>query len=140
MDGTKELPDDWATKAKVVRDIARKVLGVSAKQRKEDKKTWWWDDDVQESIRKKRVAKKRWDMQTDEDSKQKYKEMRREAKIEVAKAYDELYEGLDTKEGEQVVYRLARQRHHAGEDIQQVRMMKDNGGNVLTDEESAVRR
>ena len=59
---------------------------------------------VQESIRKKRLAKKRWDIQRDEESKQEYKEMRREAKKEVAKAkskaYDELYEGLDTKEGE----------------------------------------
>ena len=58
---------------------------------------------MQESIRKKRLAKKRLDMQRDEESKQEYKEMRREAKKEVAKAkskaYDELYEGLDTKEG-----------------------------------------
>ena len=42
--------------------------------------------EVQESIRKKRLAKKRWDMQRDEESKQEYKEMRREAKKEVAKA------------------------------------------------------
>ena len=54
---------------------------------------------MQESIRKKRLAKKRWDnhMQRDEESKQEYKEMRREAKKEVAKAksnaYDELYQG-----------------------------------------------
>ena len=50
--------------------------------------------------------RKRWDIQRDEESKQEYKEMRREAKKEVAKAkskayaYDELYEGLDTKEEE----------------------------------------
>ena len=41
---------------------------------------------MQESIRKKRLAKKRWDMQSDEESKKEYKEMRREAKKEVAKA------------------------------------------------------
>ena len=61
-----------------------------------------------ESIRKKRLAKKRWDIQRDEDSKHEYKDMRREAKKEVAKAkskaYDELYEGLDTKEGEKTLY------------------------------------
>ena len=69
--------------------------------------------------------------------------MRREAKKEVAKAkskaYDELYEGLDTKEGEKTLYRLARQRHQAGKDVQQVRMMKDKDGNVMTDEESVLR-
>ena len=143
LGGKEELPDDWTTTAKVVRDTARKVLGVSSKQRKEDKETWWWDEEVQESIRKKRLAKKRWDIQRDEESKQEYKEMRREAKKEVAKAkskaYDELYEGLDTKEGEKTLYRLARQRHQAGKDVQQVRMMKDKDGNVMTDEESVLR-
>ena len=143
LGGKEELPDDWTTTAKVVRDTARKVLGVSSKQRKEDKETWWWDDEVQESIRKKRLAKKRWDIQRDEESKQEYKEMRREAKKEVAKAkskaYDELYEGLDTKEGEKTLYRLARQRHQAGKDVQQIRMMKDKDGNVMTDEESVLR-
>ena len=138
-----ELPDDWTTTAKVVRDTARKVLGVSSKQRKEDKETWWWNEEVQESIRKKRLAKKRWDMQRDEESKQEYKEMRREAKKEVAKAknnaYDELYEELDSKEGERTLYRLARQRHQAGKDVQQVRMMKDKDGKVMTDEESVLR-
>ena len=122
LGGKEELPDDWTTTAKVVRDTAGKVLGVSSKQRKEDKKTWWWDEEVQESIRKKRSAKKRWDIQRDEESKQEYKEMRREAKKEVAKtkgkAHEELYEGLDTKEGEKTLYRLARQRHQAGKDVQ----------------------
>ena len=140
LGGREELPDDWTTKAKVVRDTARKLLGVSSKQRKEDKETWWWDEEVQESIRKKRLAKKRWDIQRGEESKQEYKEMRREANKEVAKAkckvYDELYEGLDTKEGEKTLYRLARQSHHAGKDVLQVRMMKDKDGNVMTDEES----
>ena len=105
--------------------------------------TWWWDEEVQESIRKKRLAKKRWNIQRDEESKQEYKEMRREAKKEVAKAkskaYDDLYEELDTKEGEKTLYRLARQRHQAGKDVQQVRMMKDKDGNVMTDEESVLR-
>ena len=94
-------------------------------------------------MRKKRLAKKRWDMQRDEESKQGYKEMRREAKKEVAKAknnaYDELYQELDSKEGERTLYRLARKRHQAGKDVQQVRMMKDKDGKVMTDEETVLR-
>ena len=58
---------------------------MPSKQRKEDKETWWWGEELQESMRKKRLAKKRWDIQRDEESKQEYKEMRREAKKEVAK-------------------------------------------------------
>ena len=97
---------------------------------------------MHESIRKKRGAKKRWYMQRDEESKQEYKEMRREAKKEVAKAkskaYDESYERLDIKR-EKTFYRLARQRHQAGKDEQQVRMVQDEDGKVLTDEESVLR-
>ena len=54
-------------------------------------------------------------------------------------AYDELYQELDSKEGERTLYRLARQRHQAGKDVQQVRMMKDKDGKVMTDEESVLR-
>ena len=74
--------------------------------------------------------------------KQEYKEMRREAKKEVAKAknnaYDELYEELDLKK-EKGHCTIARQRHQAGKDVQQVRMMKDKDGKVMTDEESVLR-
>ena len=37
------------------------------------------------------------------------------------------------------MYRLARQRHQAGNDVQQVRMMKETDGNVMTDEEGVLR-
>ena len=40
LGGEEELPDDWTTTAKVVRDTARKLLGLSSKQEK-DKETSW---------------------------------------------------------------------------------------------------
>ena len=76
-------------------------------------------------------------------TREKYNEMRREAKKEVAKAkskaYDELHEGLDTKDGEKTLYRLARQRHQAGTDVQHIRIVKDKDGNVTIDEESVLK-
>ncbi|KAF7693224.1 hypothetical protein HF521_008540 [Silurus meridionalis] len=100
--------------------------------------------DVQESIRRKRLAKQKWDRQSDEKSRQKYNEMRQQVKRDVAKAkekaYEELYERLDTKEGEKDLYRLARQRDRAGKDVLQVRAVKDGEGNVLTSEESVLKR
>ncbi len=51
------------------------------------------------------------------------------------KAYDKLYEKLNTEEGEKDLYRLARQRDRAGKDVLQVRVIKDPVGNVLTSEE-----
>ncbi|KAK3556309.1 hypothetical protein QTP70_007129 [Hemibagrus guttatus] len=117
------LTDDWETTAEVIRETGRKVLGVSSGRRKEDKETWWWNEEVQDSIQRKRLAKKKWDMDRTEENRQEYKELQRRVKIEVSKAkqkaYDELYTRLDTREGEKDLYRLARQRDRDGKDVQQ---------------------
>ncbi|KAK3566160.1 hypothetical protein QTP86_028446 [Hemibagrus guttatus] len=138
------LPDDWETTAEVIRETGRKVLGVSSGRRKEDKETWWWNEEVQDSIQRKRLAKKKWDMDRTEENRQEYKELQRRVKREVSKAkqkaYEELYTRLDTREGEKDLYRLARQRDRDGKDVQQVRVIKDRDGRVLTSEESVQRR
>ncbi|KAK3572772.1 hypothetical protein QTP86_007376 [Hemibagrus guttatus] len=117
------LPDDWENTAEVIRETGRKVLGVSSGRRKEDKETWWWNEKVQDSIQRKRLAKKKWDMDRTEENRQEYKELQRRVKREVSKAkqkaYEELYTRLDTREGEKDLYRLARQRDRDGKDVQQ---------------------
>ncbi|KAK3510717.1 hypothetical protein QTP70_015983, partial [Hemibagrus guttatus] len=78
------------------------------------------------------------------ENRQEYKELQRRVKREVSKAkqkaYDELYTRLDTREGEKDLYRLARQRDRDGKDVQQVRVIKDRDGRVLTSEENIQRR
>ncbi|KAK3556661.1 hypothetical protein QTP70_011927 [Hemibagrus guttatus] len=144
LGGQVVLPDDWETTAEVIRETGRKVLGVSSGRRKEDKETWWWNEEVQDSIQRKRLAKKKWDMDRTEENRQEYKELQRRVKREVSKAkqkaYDELYTRLDTREGEKDLYRLTRQRDRDGKDVQQVRVIKDRDGRVLTSEESVQRR
>ncbi|KAK3526050.1 hypothetical protein QTP70_012885 [Hemibagrus guttatus] len=144
LGGQVVLPDDWETTAEVIRETGRKVLGVSSGRRKEDKETWWWNEEVQNSIQRKRLAKKKWDMDRTEENRQEYKELQRRVKREVSKAkqkaYEELYTRLDTREGEKDLYRLARQRDRDGKDVQQVRVIKDRDGRVLTSEESVQRR
>ncbi|KAK3543556.1 hypothetical protein QTP70_023887, partial [Hemibagrus guttatus] len=97
-----------------------------------------------DSIQRKRLAKKKWDMDRTEENRQEYKELQHRMKREVSKAkqkaYDELYTRLDTREGEKDLYRLARQRDRDGKDVQQVRVIKDRDGRVLTSEECVQRR
>ncbi|KAK3538456.1 hypothetical protein QTP86_003703 [Hemibagrus guttatus] len=120
LGGQVVLPDDWETTAEVIRETGRKVLGVSSGRRKEDKETWWWNEEVQDSIQRKRLAKKKWDIDRTEENRQEYKELQCRMKREVSKAkqkaYDELYTRLDTREGEDL-YRLARQRDRDGKDV-----------------------
>ncbi|KAK3530735.1 hypothetical protein QTP70_000759 [Hemibagrus guttatus] len=144
LGGQAVLPDDWETTEEVIRETGRKVLGVSSGRRKEDKEAWWWNEEVQDSVQRKRLAKKKWDMDRTEENRQEYKELQHRVKREVSKAkqktYDELYTRLDTREGEKDLYRLARQRDGDGKDVQQVRVIKDRDGRVLTSEESVQRR
>ncbi|KAK3569207.1 hypothetical protein QTP86_026614 [Hemibagrus guttatus] len=142
--------------------VCRMTLMVCKKKRsKIEKKTKWWKLKKEEcceefrqklrqalggqdSIQRKRLAKKKWDMDRTEENRQEYKELQRRVKREVSKAkqkaYDELYTRLDTREGEKDLYRLARQRDRDGKDVQQVRVIKDRDGRVLTSEESIQRR
>ena len=58
---------------------------------------------MQESVARKKEAKKRWDLQRDKASRREYKIYRRETKRTVARAraepFDDLYDRLNTTEG-----------------------------------------
>ena len=144
LGGVEEGINDWTSMARVLKETARKALGVTSGQRKPDKETWWWNKEVQEGIKKKRVAMKSWQCQGDQESREVYEEVKCKVKREVAKAkekaYDELYANLSTKEGEKDLYRLARQRDRAAKDVQQVRVIKDADGSVLIGEERVRER
>ena len=70
-----------------------------------------------------------------------YKEKAKKA-VAMAKgrAYDNLYAILETKEGEKELYRLAGHRDKAGKDVQHVRVMKDEYGNVMVNSEAELKR
>ena len=130
-----ELPDDWTTTAKVVRDTARKVLGVSSKQRKEDKETWWWNEEVPKSIRRKdwrrrggicREMKrvKNSIRRCDERRRRRWRRPRTMHMMSCMRSWT-----LRKDEGHCT---------EAGKDVQQVRMIDDTDGKVMTDEESVL--
>ena len=51
-----------------------------------------------------------------------------------------MYARLETKEGEKELYQLARQRDRAGKDVQHVRIIKDENGNVMVNLEAVLNR
>ena len=128
----------------MLRKTAETVLGVTFGKRKGDKETWWWNEEVQKSIKEKKEAKKAWDKTRNENTKKVFKEKKSKAKKAVAMAkacvYDDLYARLETKEGEKELYRLARQRDRAGKDVQHVRVIKDDNGNVMVNSEAVLKK
>ena len=87
---------------------AETLPGVTLGKRKGDRETWWWNEEVQESIKKKKEAKKAWDKIRNEKRKKMYKDKKSKAKKTVAMAkgcaYDNLYARLETKKGEKELY------------------------------------
>ena len=73
-----------------------------------------------------------------------YKETKSKAKKTVAmakgRAHDDLYARLKTKEGEKELNRLARQRDRAEKNIQHVKVIKDENGNVMVNSEAVLKR
>ena len=128
----------------MLRKTAETVLGVTFGKRKGDKETWWWNEEVQKSIKENKEAKKAWDKIRNENTKKIYKEKKSKPKKAVAMAkgrvYDNLYARLEIKEGEKELYRLARQRNRAGKDVQHVRVIKDENGNVMINSEAVLKR
>ena len=113
-------------------------------KRKEDKETWWWNEEVQKSIKEKKEAKKAWDKIRDQNTKKIYKQKKSKAKKAVAmtkgRVYDDLYARLETKEGEKELYRLARKRNREEIDVQHVRAITDENGNVMVNSEAVLKR
>jgi hypothetical protein len=73
-----------------------------------------------------------------------YKEARRNAKKTVSEArgqvYTELYRKLDTKEGENNIYNMAKLRERKTKDFSQVKYIKDKADRLLVKDEEIKNR
>ena len=80
--------EDWQRIAEMIRRIDRRKLGeISGKISTAGKReTWWWNQEVQKKLKDKKKAKKALDTIRDDASKLAYKNARKQAKREVAKA------------------------------------------------------
>ena len=144
--GILSAKEDWQRVAEMIRSIARTELGetsgkISTVGRRE---TWWWNQEVQEKLKGKRNAKKVWNTMRDDASKLAYKTARKQAKRKVAKsrnkAWEELYEKLETKEGENELVKIAKQKNRQSKDVQQVRVIKSKTGEILMEKEKVKQR
>ena len=115
---------DGSTYEVVERDvveITRRELGESGGGKYVEKETWWWDQQVQEAVKAKNEAFKNWRTSGSEVDKEIYKEYRKTVNISVTKAkdleYEDMYDKLNTREGQTLIYKLANTRKRRAQDI-----------------------
>ncbi|GJR37010.1 hypothetical protein Tco_1212694 [Tanacetum coccineum] len=134
-------------------DVAKDSLGVAseaARTHSTQRESWWFCEEVQTKVATKQARFKellscRDGNQEDIDlAKERYKVAKREAKIVVARAkdraYEDLYKKLDSKEGANDIYKIAKARERKRQDIGNVRCIKDEGGRTIVREEDIRKR
>ena len=129
----------WENNARVLRNVAREVLGETSGKPRAKREEWWWKDEIQLVLKEKKELKKRWEQTRLQADRVEYQRKKKEAKRAVAvaraEAASELYEELETEEGQKKIYRIAKCRNKATKYISHVKQMKDGSGAVLRDEE-----
>ncbi|XP_071727660.1 uncharacterized protein [Rutidosis leptorrhynchoides] len=115
----------WIFLASTIREVAKEALGVAvgtSRGHKTDRESCGLVMRVEE----------------------RYKEAKREAKKAVArakeKAYEDLYRKLDSKEGANDIYRIAKARERRRRDIDNIRFIKNEAGQTLVKEDEIRKR
>ena len=94
--------------------------------------------------KKKREAKRKMDRNRDDESREEFKMANKLAKRVVAKAksdaYQCMYDDMESKESQNSIFRIAKQRDEASKDIKHVKMIKDENGSVLYEETEVLNR
>ena len=132
--------DLWKELSMLVRQVAKEVLGESKGYIRRKKETRWWNNNVQEKIKFMKQCFKDLNIYDSEENWVKYRLAKKEEKkaVSVARStsFEEFYKELGTKDGEQKIYRIAKIKEHKSRDLDQVRCVKDEEGNVLVNDDN----
>ena len=140
---------NWENTYPNIVELAKEELGVSKPGKYLEKESWWWNEDVQQAVMEKKEAFKSWKLaRLEEDGdhsqeEEEYRECNKKAKVAVAKAkevaYEDLYKDLE-ENGASKLYKLAKTRKRRSLDIDQMKFVKDENGEILSEDDDIKKR
>ncbi|XP_071709338.1 uncharacterized protein [Rutidosis leptorrhynchoides] len=143
----------WNCLASTIREAAKEALGVAvgtSRGHRSDRESWWFSDEVQSKVVLKQlrfrelITCRKGTPVGRSKVEERYKEARREAKKAVAlakdKAYEDLYRKLDSKEGANDIYRIAKARERRRRDLDNIKFIKNEAGQTLVKEDKIRKR
>ncbi|XP_071718186.1 uncharacterized protein [Rutidosis leptorrhynchoides] len=143
----------WNCLASTIREAAKESLGVAvgtSRGHRSDRESWWLSDEVQSKVALKQLRFR--ELITCQEGtpagrtrvEERYKETKREAKKAVArakdKAYEDLYRKLDSKEGANDIYRIAKARERRRRDLDNIKFIKNEAGQTLVKDDKIRKR
>ncbi|XP_051212163.2 uncharacterized protein [Lolium perenne] len=134
----------WTSMATCLRKVAVEEFGVTKGSRREAKDTWWWNVEVQKVIREKKDCFRCLYLDMSAANMEKYKVAKKAVKRAVSeargRAYEDLYQRLNTKEGERDIYKMDKFRERKTRDVNEVKCIKDGEDQLLVKDEAIKRR
>ncbi|XP_066965751.1 uncharacterized protein [Macrobrachium rosenbergii] len=128
----------------VIRRHGKELLGETSGIIWEERESWWWEEDIGKVVKDKKEAKKRWEESQSVEDRDRFREKNKVVKKMVAqakaKAYDDVYNELGTKEGLNKMIKLSKARNKNTKDITHIKQIKDQDGVVLRKEEDIMKR
>ncbi|KAJ0851967.1 putative SWR1-complex protein 5/Craniofacial development protein [Helianthus annuus] len=129
----------WEEMATTITTVANETLGVTTGKTNGHKESWWWNEDVHAKIKAKQQSFRDLLRCTVEEERLRvreiYKKAKREAKKAVTEAkntaYKQMYERLETKEGEHDMFKISKARERRRQDLGVVKFIKGEDGSVL---------
>ncbi|XP_071728994.1 uncharacterized protein [Rutidosis leptorrhynchoides] len=116
----------WNRLASTIREVAKEALGVAVRTsrgHKSDRESWWLNDEVQSKVEIKQLR---------------FRELI--SCQEGTLAYEDLYKKLDSKEGENDIYRIAKARERRRMDLDNIKFIKNEDGQTLVKEDEIRKR
>ena len=140
------VEEQWDKVGKAMIEVATTVCGIT-KGKCRKRETWWWCDEVEKAVETERQKFKEWKKakEYEKDVKQaEYKASRNETKRCIAriqaKVMKKQAEILDSKEGRQNIFRIAKQKKKERKDITGTNCLKGDNGELLVCKEQVSDR
>ena len=138
----------WNELRNCLLEVSEDLCG-KARGRQRHEKTWWWNDDVAKVIKEKQRLFRIYDKSKGteektliEENKQRYLQIKREAKKAVHQAqeieYRKFGEKLDIEDGKGNIFRVAKQIVRKNKDVVGAGGVKDKDGKIVVDEENIL--
>ena len=127
-----------------VLEVCKEVCGETSGRRGRERETWWWSEAVQNILREKKAAFKRWQRTGEREDREAYRRKRNEAKRVVKNAKNQAWrrwsEDLNTREGQNKMFRVAAQMKKDKADVAGSRFVKNVDGRLLIEPDAVASR
>ena len=135
---------DWVQLRGAIMQACEDVCGRTTGRRGKERETWWWNETVQEAIRQKKVAYKKWQKTKLEVDRMISRQKSNAAKRAVATAKRNSWElwsrDLRSSSGQRKMFKMAKQMRKDQVDVGGTNYINDETGNVRIVETEVVDR